>query len=146
MIDNNLKYCREDLKMTQTEFGDLFGVSKGTVSCWENGYSFMPLEKLISFSNQYGYSLDFICNLSHDNEKSNQIKNTDQIKIGQALRNLRKSLQLSQDEFSKKCNIPQSTYSHYEIGYKLITTLNLYSICKTYHVSMDALLSNCKSQ
>ena len=102
----------------------------------------MPLEKLITFSNQYGYSMDFICNLSHDNKKSVQIKNTDQIKIGQALRNLRKSLQLSQDEFAKKCNIPQSTYSHYEIGYKMITTLNFYSICKTYHVSMDALLSD----
>ncbi len=142
MIDNNLKYCREDLKMTQTEFGDLFGVSKGTVSSWENGYSFMPLEKLISFSNQYGYSLDFICNLSHDSEKSNKLKNTDKKQIGKTLRNLRKSLQLSQDEFSKKCNIPQSTYSHYEIGYKMVTTLNLYSICKTYHVSMDTLLSN----
>ena len=142
MIDNNLKYCRKNLKMTQTEFGDFFDVSKGTVSNWENGYSFMPLEKLISFSNQYGYSLDFICNLSQDHKKSNQLKNTDKMIIGKKLRTLRKSLQLSQDEFSKKCNIPQSTYSHYEIGYKLITTVNLYSICKTYHVSMDSLLSN----
>ena len=140
MIDNNLKYCREALKMTQTELGDLFDVSKGTVSCWENGYSFMPLEKLISFSNQYGYSMDFICNLSHE-VKTLKVKITDEKEIGKRLRNLRKSLQLSQDEFAKKCNIPQSTYSHYEIGYKMITTLNLYSICKTYHVSMDTLLS-----
>ena len=140
MIDNNLKYCREALKMTQTELGALFDVSKGTVSCWENGYSFMPLEKLISFCNQYGYSMDFICNLSHE-VKTLKIKITDAKEIGKRLRNLRKSLQLSQDEFAKKCNIPQSTYSHYEIGYKMITTLNLYSICKTYHVSMDTLLS-----
>ena len=142
MIDNNLKYCRKELNMTQTEFGNLFGVLKGTVSNWENGYSFMPLEKLISFSNQYGYSLDFICNLSFDHEKSHYPKITDKIKIGKALHNLRKSLQLSQYEFSKKCNISQSTYSHYEIGYQLITTLNLYSICKMYHVSMDSLLND----
>ena len=28
MINNNLKYCREELEMTQQELGYLFGVSK----------------------------------------------------------------------------------------------------------------------
>ena len=28
MIDSNLKYCREELEMTQTELGYIFGVSK----------------------------------------------------------------------------------------------------------------------
>ena len=47
MLENNLKYCREELEMTQTELGYIFGVSKGTVANWENGYSIMPLKKLI---------------------------------------------------------------------------------------------------
>lgn len=32
MINNNLKYCREELEMTQQELGYVFGVSKNTVS------------------------------------------------------------------------------------------------------------------
>ena len=51
MIDSNLKYCREELEMTQTELGYIFGVSKGTVSNWENGYNVIPLKKLVKFSN-----------------------------------------------------------------------------------------------
>ena len=30
MINNNLKYCREELEMTQQELGYVFGVSKNT--------------------------------------------------------------------------------------------------------------------
>ena len=53
---------------------------------------------------------------------------------------IRINMGLTQQAFAEKCHIPQSTYSHYEIGYKLITTLNLYAICKTYNVSMDYLV------
>ncbi len=139
MFENNLKYCREELEMTQTEVGYILGVSKGTVANWENGYGIIPLKKLIKFSNYSNYSLDYICAFTRINyayPKINKINNKD---IGYNLKLLRKSLGLNQQKFAEKCHIPQSTYSHYEIGYKLITTLNLYSICKTYNVSMDAL-------
>ena len=139
MIENNLKYAREELEMTQTELGYIFGVSKGTVANWENGYGIIPLKKLIKFSNYSGYSLDFICGFNRTNKKFDKIDKTKRDNIGKNLKQFRKSLKLSQHEFARNCNIPQSTYSHYEIGYKLITTLNLYTICKTYNVSMDYL-------
>ena len=31
MMDNNLKRCREELEMTQTELGYVFGVQKATM-------------------------------------------------------------------------------------------------------------------
>ncbi len=45
MITVNLKSCREEMEMTQTELGYIFGVSKATVANWENGYGIIPLKK-----------------------------------------------------------------------------------------------------
>lgn len=36
MVNNNIKFCRETLEMTQSELGYIFGVTKQTVSNWEN--------------------------------------------------------------------------------------------------------------
>lgn len=58
MYNNNLKYCREDLEMTQTELGYIFGVTKQTISDWENAKDTIPFIKLVKFSNLYGYSLN----------------------------------------------------------------------------------------
>lgn len=47
MIDNNLRYCREELEMTQEELGIILGASKQTISNWETGYTPIPLNKLV---------------------------------------------------------------------------------------------------
>ncbi len=73
MIDNNIKRIREELEMTQTEFGLIFGVTKNTVSGWENTHDTMPFNKLIKLCNLYGYSLDYICGLTRQNKKYENI-------------------------------------------------------------------------
>ena len=35
MMNNNIKFCREELEMTQKELGNVFGVSFKTVAGWE---------------------------------------------------------------------------------------------------------------
>ena len=136
MIDSNLKYCREELEMTQLELGYVFGVSDSAIRSWENAYESIPLLKLIKFCNLYDYSLDFVVGLSRSNKKYGKFK-TDKVKIGKKLKELRNSLNLSQQQLSDECKISQTTYSGYEIGKYLINTTNLYYICKTYNVSMD---------
>lgn len=128
------------MEMTQTELGYIFGVSKATVANWENGYGVIPLKKLIKFSNYSNYSLNYICGLTRINHIYNNKEKANKEKIGKRLKEFRKHLGLSQQKFSDACHIPQSTYSHYEIGYKLITTFNLYTISKTYNVSLDYLV------
>ena len=68
MLENNLKYCRNELEMTQSELGYVFGVNKATVSNWENGYDIIPLNKLIKFCNLYNYSIDFVVGLTRKNK------------------------------------------------------------------------------
>ena len=68
LINNNLKNCREELEITQEELGRILGVSRKTVTGWENNYDTMPLSKLVKFSNLYKYSLDYILGLSSKDE------------------------------------------------------------------------------
>lgn len=137
--NNNLKYCREELEMTQKELGFVFGVSRYTVHGWENGHDTMPFNKLIKFCNLYGYSLDFVCGLSKKNIKYDKL-NIDKQMIGNKLKELRKNLHLSQQQLANDCHISQTTYSGYETGAYLINTITIYTICKTYNISMDLLL------
>ena len=67
MLENRLKVCREELGMTQTELGYIFGVTKQTVSNWENGNDIIPLKKLVKFCNLYNYSIDYITCLKEKN-------------------------------------------------------------------------------
>ncbi len=144
MIDNNLKYCREELEMTQEELGYVFGVSKNTVSGWENAHDTMPFNKLIKFCNMYDYSLDFVCGLIRKNIKYGKFE-TDKVKISKKLKELRTKLNLSQQALADNCNFLQATYSTYETGKYLINTITIYTICKTYNVSMDWIVGRTKN-
>ena len=70
MINNNIKYIREELEMTQEELGLVFGVTGATVSGWENNNDTMPLPKMVKLANMYHYSLDYITGLSRKNDYS----------------------------------------------------------------------------
>ena len=140
MINNNLKYCREELELTQKELGNILGVSITTISKWELGYDPITLKRLVKFCNLYNYSLDYVCGLSKNNKKYNKKIYLNSKTIGLKLKKIRIFLKLSQDKFADKCSMAQSTYSHYENGINLITSLNLYIISKTYNVSMDWLI------
>ena len=95
MFENNLRWCREELEMTQKELGYVFGVSDSAVRAWETAHDSIPLNKLIKFCNMYDFSLDFVCGLIRKNVKYGKF-NTDKVKIGKKLKELRKSLKLSQ--------------------------------------------------
>lgn len=133
MIKNNIKYCREELEMTQQELGYIFGVSGSTVAGWENDHDTMPLTKLVRFSNMYKYSLDFIVGLSRTNNYK-EVK-IDKKKIGSNLKIIRDNLKLSQQQIADECMISQTTYSNYETGLYLINTLTLYTICLKHNLS-----------
>lgn len=137
MFNNNLKSCRENLDMTQSEFGYIFGVHKQTVSGWENSNDIMPFNKLVKFSNLYGYSLDYILGFTRSNKRYGCC---DISLIGSNLKILRKYLGISQKKLADDCGIAQTTYSGYELGHYLINTNTICAICKVYNVSCDWLV------
>lgn len=140
MLDNNLKYAREDLEMTQEELGYVFGVKKATISNWENGYDIIPLNKLVKFCNLYNYSFDFIVGFTRENKIYPKLNKIDKIKIVKNLKDLRNRLNLTQQQIADECSISRATFCHYELGMNLISTLTLYTICKNHKISMDSFL------
>ena len=136
MINNNLKYCRELLEMTQKELGFVFGVHETTISGWETGQDIIPLRKLIKFCNMYNYSLDFAMGLTRENKEYTKVK-TDKVVIGKNLKKLRTTLGLLQKDLAKECSISRPAYTNYEVGINLISTLALYTICKNHKISAD---------
>ena len=135
LINNNLKNCREELEITQEELGRILSVSRKTVTGWENNYDTMPLSKLVKFSNLYNYSLDYVLGLSPKNDYQ-KIDKLDKRKIGNNLKAIRTELNLTQQQIADECMISQTTYSNYETGQYLITTLTLYTICYKHNLSI----------
>lgn len=140
MYENKLRYIREKLDMTQKELGIVFDVDASTYRGWESGRTIIPLKHLIKFSNLYGYSIDYLLGLTNKNIRYKPITKIDKEDIGKRLKTLRKKLHLTQDIIAKECMINQTTYSNYEKGYFLISTISLYAICKIHKISMDVLL------
>ena len=140
MNNNNLKYVREELEMTQEELGLVFGVKGSTVAGWENNNDSIPLSKLVKYANNYNYSLDYLTGLSRTNNYIGKFDKLDKVKIGKKLKETRNKIGLSQQQIADECMISQSTYSGYESGNYLITALVLYTICKNHKLSMDIIV------
>ena len=140
MFDNNLRYAREELEMTQEELGLVFGVKGSTVAGWENNNDSIPLNKLVKYANNYNYSLDYLTGLSRTNNYIGKFDKLDKAKIGKKLKETRNKIGLSQQQIADECMISQSTYSGYESGNYLITALVLYTICKNHNLSLDEFL------
>ena len=137
ILKNNLKICRKEIGITQTELGEILGVKKATISNWENGYDVIPLPHLIKFCNLYNFSIDFAIGLSEKNIKIKKTIEIDPIKIGKKLKELRIKLNLTQQDIADECSIVRTTLSNYELGINLISTSTLYTICKNHKISID---------
>lgn len=146
MINNNLKLIRENMELTQKELGYIFGVHPSTICGWETGKDIIPLSKLIKFSNLSNCSIDYILKLTRYNIEYTKIEKANKKLIASNLKNIRKNLNLTQQELSDICHISQTTYSNYEIGLYLISSTCIYTIAKKYNLSIDEIIGKKKKQ
>lgn len=71
-LGSQILNIRKEKQLTQEEFGQLFHVTRQTVSNWENGKSYPDLQILVSMSNQFDISLDTLLK-----EDSQMVKSID---------------------------------------------------------------------
>lgn len=64
-IAEMIKKTRQDNNMTQEEYANKFGVTRQTVSSWENEKSMPDLQLIITICNTYNFSLDSLLNEDH---------------------------------------------------------------------------------
>ena len=132
-----LEDIRKDKNLNQLEIAELINVKQPTYSAWENGTKIIPLKHLNTIANYYNVSLDYLTNISMQNEKTNKIKNLDKKLIGNNLKKFRHNNNITQVELAKILNTTHSTLSAYESSKTLILTAFAYQICKTYKISLD---------
>lgn len=76
-VGEKLRERRNTLHMTQDEVAEALGVTRQTISNWENGRSYPDIERIIRLSDIYQLSLDEL--LKGDNKMVHQLqKNTQQ--------------------------------------------------------------------
>lgn len=132
-----LEDIRKDKNINQLEIAELINVKQPTYSAWENGTKIIPLKHLNTIANYYNVSLDYLTNLSVQNEKTNKINELNKKTIGNNLKKFRHDNNITQVELAKILNTTHSTLSAYESGKTLILTAFAYQICKTYEISLD---------
>ncbi len=78
-VGEKLKKRRITLNLTQDKVGEELGVTRQTISNWENGKSYPDIERIISLSELYELSLDELLkgdldmfNHLHKNTKNNR--------------------------------------------------------------------------
>lgn len=59
-IGNHISTIRKEHNLTQEKFGEIFHVTRQTVSNWENEKSYPDLQLLIDISDRFGISLDIL--------------------------------------------------------------------------------------
>ena len=136
---DRLKEIREDKDLTQKDIAKVLNVERSTYAGWESGKDTIPLRRLHKLSDYYKISIDYMTGLASKPTKYRVI-NLDAKVIGNNLRALRKSNNLTQKDIFIPLNTTSSTYSAYETGKVLIKTAFLYTICKTYKTSMDEIM------
>ena len=136
-----LFFLREEKDLTQEQLGAIVHTKRWSVAKWEEGKEIIPLQKLNMCANYFDVSMDYILKLTNKKDGGSQLKNNIDPKIvGNNIKHIRKTNNLTQRMLAKELGTAQSTIWGYEQGKFLILTAFAYQICIKYNVSMDWLV------
>ncbi len=137
---------RQEANLRQQDIADVLGEKRNTYSKWENCINDMPLLVSNKLVNYYHTSYDYILGLTNIKENINKDLTIDLNLIGKRLKLIRQENNLSQSVLSKKLGFPQTTYSQYETGKSIPTTLKLLTMAQYYNISFDYLVGRKNKQ
>jgi len=83
-INEVLKQARSETSFSQEDIAEKIGVSRQTVSNWENGHSYPDIASVVALSDVYGVSLDSLLKgdpkmIKHLEESTNVAKSSKQV-------------------------------------------------------------------
>ncbi len=116
MVDmKRLAEIREDQDITQEEMAKILKVKRSAYSLWELGINIIPLEYLYNYAKYFNLSIDYALGLTNNRTKV-IYPDIDLNIIGNKLKDLRISKNLSQRELGKKFQVSQVCIGKYELG------------------------------
>ena len=143
---SRLAMIREKKELSQREVATILHVSKSTYARWETGEQVIPLIHLNNFCKYFKVTMDYVLNLSNQNNFNNNTYNQEINKniIGKNIKLVRKKYQLTQKELAKVINTSQSTISSYEKGKTLVLTVFIYNLALNFNLSVDKICDRNK--
>ncbi len=147
IIEERIRLLRDLKNLSQEDLAKNIGVARATINSWENGYSNVPLDKLVKLAYFYKVPVDYMLGLTTKFDKSiyEFTNELDLIYLGNNIRKIRKLENLSQENFAKAIKTIRSSIGHYEKGRRMISTADLKDICNTFGYSADWCVGNTKT-
>ena len=123
MNTEKIKNIREELEITQEDISRVLGCTRTAYSLWEINKNTILLYYLNKISNEYNINIDYLVDLS--NEKYIKFEKTeiDRVKLGKKIKEVRKSINYTQEKLASKLNTTHSAISAYESGKSTVSTL-----------------------
>lgn len=131
---------RSNKEKRQGDIAEILGVKRNTYSKWENEINDMPVDKANILANYYQVSFDYMLGLTRNTMNISEDLTVNWKLFTERLVKLRKDSKLSQEQISEKLGFAQQTYSHFEVGDRIPTTLKVLIIAQFYNKSVDYLL------
>ena len=80
----NIKFLRDSNKMTQGQFADYLGITRGNISNWEREHGLPSVEVLFKMSVKFSISIDDLLSIDlsvskNDNQKSTDLSNSNNL-------------------------------------------------------------------
>ncbi len=137
--NDRLLELRTIYNLTQKDVADYLKIGRTTYKDYELKNSIIPIKHLVSLSNYFHVSVDYLLGFTNKKEYDN-VKKVDKVIAGNRLKEFRKENKLTQVKLANILNTTFSSIAFNEKGRNLIATPFLYQICSKYHVSADYLL------
>ena len=135
-----LRDLRENLELTMQDFSQKMNIAKSSYSLWEEGIERIPLERLIDIVDFYNVSIDYLVDNTTIHQYHNSQKNFNKKKLKENLKQIRKELKYTQQEFANKLNLNRTTIINYEKGLTIPLLDHLLYISKNFNISIDYIL------
>ena len=139
-MNETLQFLRESYDYTQEDIAKLLDVSQVSYSRWERKELLIPLYQLNKLANILNSSMDYIMELTRNNNPTNKIENIDFNIVAKRITEIREDNDLSMRALAKILNTSHSTISSYESGKNLIIISFALELSRKYKISLDWLV------
>ena len=139
-VGNRIKKARKQKRMSMKDLGLKVNLHESTVSRYEKGdIKALDIDKLKEFAIALDTSPSYL--MGWEDEKEDNKKDTVYSDIGNNIKSLRESNNITLVEMSKELSIPIEDIKAYEKGLKEIPIEYLKMFAKYFNVSVDELIS-----
>ena len=125
MNTEKIKYIREELEITQNEISEMLGCTRSAYSLWEINKNTIPLNYLNKLYNILNINIDYLVDLSDKKTINFNKIEINREKLGERIKQARKSINYTQEKLANKLNTTHSVISAYESGKTAVPTLLL---------------------